>query len=135
MKSRRIILDTNLWISFLISNKLSRIDGPLYKGKIRILFSQELLEEFIEVTSRPKFHKYFSFHDITNLLRLFDSYGELVTVTSRLKICRDSKDNFLLNLALDGKADFLVTGDNDLLGLGKVGKTKIVTIHEFLSIL
>ena len=133
MKSKRIILDTNLWIYFLISNNLSKIDDPLLKGEIRILFSQELLEEFIEVTSRPKFHKYFSFHDIANLLRLFDSYGELVTVTSKLEICRDSKDNFLLNLALDGKADFLVTGDNDLLVLEKVGTTKIVTIQEFLT--
>ena len=135
MKSKRVILDTNLWIYFLISNKLSQIDEHIKKGRIRLLFSQELLEEFIEVTSRPKFHKHFSFNDITDILRFFDFYGELVGVNSNLEICRDVKDDFLLNLAIDGKADFLVTGDNDLLILKKVGTTKIITIQEFLKIL
>jgi uncharacterized protein len=48
-------------------------------------------------------------------------------------ICRDSKDNFLLSLAIDGRADYLLTGDSALLDLKKIGKTKIITISEFLS--
>ena len=46
----------------------------------------------------------------------------------------DPKDNFLLNLAVDSKADFLLTGDKDLLVLGKVGDTKIMTISDFLEL-
>jgi predicted nucleic acid-binding protein len=48
-------------------------------------------------------------------------------------MCRDSKDNFLLSLAVDGNADYLITGDKDLLILEKVNKTLIVTIQEYLS--
>jgi uncharacterized protein len=135
MKSKRVILDTNLWIYFLISGKLDEIDNHILKGNLKVIFSQELIEEFTEVTSRPKFKKYFSFHDIANLLRLFDIYGEIIHVTSRRNVCRDPKDNFLLDLAVDSKADYLVTGDNDLLVLQQVDNTKIITIQELLTIL
>jgi len=135
MQSKRVILDTNLWIYFLISGKLDDIDNYILKGNLKIIFSQELIEEFIEVASRPKFKKYFSFHDITNLLRLFEMYGEIIHVTSRFNICRDPKDNFLLDLAVDSQADYLVTGDNDLLVLQKVENTKIISIQELLTFL
>ncbi|MFN3803082.1 putative toxin-antitoxin system toxin component, PIN family [Belliella pelovolcani] len=52
---------------------------------------------------------------------------------SKINECRDPKDNFLLSLSVDGKADFLVTGDSDLLVLGKIEKTKIVSWAEFIS--
>ena len=56
----RIIIDTNLWISFLLTKDLSKIDS-LLKGKhVILLFSQELLEEFIEVAQRSKFKRYIS---------------------------------------------------------------------------
>ncbi|HET8837508.1 MAG TPA: putative toxin-antitoxin system toxin component, PIN family [Flavobacteriaceae bacterium] len=54
-------------------------------------------------------------------------------VTSNLKLCRDGKDDFLLNLSLDGEVDYLVTGDKDLLVLEKIGKTEILTYREFLK--
>jgi putative PIN family toxin of toxin-antitoxin system len=127
----RIILDTNLWISYLISKHLSKIDELILDNRLTVLFSEESLEEFIEVTNRPKFEKYFSKEDVINLLLLFDFYGELVEIKSNIEICRDSKDNFLLNLAVDGKADYLITGDKDLLEIGKIDKTSILTFKEF----
>lgn len=57
MKSKKIILDTNLWISFLISKKISQIDNLIESKRIILIFSNELLEEFIDVVSRPKFKK------------------------------------------------------------------------------
>lgn len=135
MKSKRIILDTNLWIHFLISKDLKNLDKYIFQGKLIIVFSQELLEEFIEVSGRPKFRKYFSFESITHLLRLFDFYGDFVKTSSQINLCRDKKDNFLLNLAVDGKSDYLVTGDEDLLALKMIEKTKIITISELLDIL
>jgi putative PIN family toxin of toxin-antitoxin system len=66
------------------------------------------------------------------MLRTFDSFITLVPVRSKVKTCRDPKDDFLLSLAQDGKADILVTGDQDLLILGNFGHTKIMTIKEFL---
>ncbi len=48
---------------------------------------------------------------------------------------RDPNDNFLLSLSLDGRADFLVTGDLDLLVLQKTGTTQIMRLNDFLSVL
>ncbi|MDT0641413.1 putative toxin-antitoxin system toxin component, PIN family [Zunongwangia sp. F363] len=133
MKSKRIILDTNLWISFLISKNFNKIDHLIQTADINLIFSNESLEEFIEVVGRPKFKKFFSKKDIEKLLDLFDQYAELVAIKSKINICRDPKDNFLLNLAVDGKADYLVTGDSDLLVLEKIGKTKIVTYSNLIK--
>ncbi len=129
----RIIFDTNLWISYLITNKLSRIDELINNNQLIILFSQESLQEFIEVVNRPKFEKYFSKEDVINLLLMFDYYGETIDVKSDLEICRDPKDNFLLNLSVDGQADYLITGDKDLLELQKIEQTDILTEKEFLD--
>lgn len=126
MKNNKIILDTNLWISFLISKKFSQIDKLIENKKITLVFSDELIEEFVDVVRLPKFEKYFSKSDVEKLLDCFDQYGELIKVKSDVNICRDEKDNFLLNLSIDSKADYLITGDNDLLVLKQIEKTKIV---------
>ena len=55
-------------------------------------------------------------------------------MTSDIKICRDEKDNFLLSLAVDGNADFLITGDQDLLELKEIEKTQIVTLNQYLKV-
>ncbi len=128
MRGKRVILDTNLWISFLISNNLEFLDKLIDRKKIRLIFSTELIEEFLAVAVRPKLKKYFSERDIQYLLELFDLYGEVVNVKSDMKLCRDEKDNFLLNLAVDSEADYLVTGDADLLEIKEIEKTKIITI-------
>jgi len=95
-----------------------------------LIFSKELIQEFLTVATRPKFQKYFTDQDIQKLLRSFDNFAKIIETTSNIEICRDFKDNFLLNLAIDSKADFLVTGDNDLLELKRIEKTKILTIRE-----
>jgi len=133
MTNKRVILDTNLWISFLISRKLTEIDDLIFKDKIKLIFSNELIEEFITVAKRPKFNKYFSDFDIKEILRLFDTYGMLVKVDIEIKKCRDEKDNFLLELAIESKADYLITGDSDLLILEKINKTKIVNWRDFIN--
>ncbi len=130
MNSKKIILDTNLWISFLISNDQKFLDSFIDERKVKLIFSTELIEEFIAVAIRPKFKRYFSRSDIEDLLKVFDLYGEVVPVKSNVMLCRDEKDNFLLNLALDSKSDYLVTGDSDLLDLKEIKKTKIITIAE-----
>jgi len=132
MRSKKVILDTNLWISFLITKNLSEIDELILDRKIKLLFSNELLEEFLTVAKRPKFTKYFTNEDLKEILRLFDYYGKLIKVKTKISESRDKNDNFLLSLAVDGKADFLVTGDSDLLILKKIKKTKIVSWSNFL---
>ena len=132
-KVSRIIIDTNLWISFLITNDFTKLDKILFSRHYILVFSQELLDEFLEVASRPKFRRFFSFTDIEELLETIYQYADFVKVQTQIKICRDPKDNFLLSLSADGNADFLLTGDKDLLELTKFGKTRIVTISDFLQ--
>ena len=135
IRKTKIILDTNIWISFLITKDFKKLDSLINKGNIRLLYSNELLEEFISVAQRPKFNKYFTKEDIESLLNIFDSYGKIIKIKSDVKECRDIKDNFLLNLAVNGKANYLITGDNDLLTMQIIHKTKIVSISEFLKII
>lgn len=132
-RPERVIIDTNLWISFLISNNYTELDEILIQRKCVLIFGDELLEEFLTVIKRPKFKNYFSLEDTINLIDTIQNYAEFVEVKSQVNICRDSKDNFLLALAEDSNADFLITGDNDLLVLKKYGSTTIITITDFLK--
>jgi len=135
MKSKKVILDTNIWISFLISRDFSFLDDFMESNKLKLVFSTELLHEFITVAQRPKFKKYFPKHDLERIFDFIDRYGIIVEVKSKIDKCRDSKDNFLLDLAIDSKADYLITGDNDLLEIKFIEKTKILTIKELISAL
>ena len=129
----RVIIDTNLWISFLLTNDYSKVDPLFANNNITLIFSQELIDEFIEVTLRPKFKKYFSLTDIEDLLKRVRKKAAFISVTTTITTCRDPKDNFLLALAKDGNATHLLTGDKDLLVLGNIGKTKILTLSDYIK--
>jgi putative PIN family toxin of toxin-antitoxin system len=131
----RIILDTNLWISFLLKNDLSKIDFLFVEHKCVLIFSEELYSEFIDVAKRPKFKKYFSKETLIRLTHIISEYSEFIETKTFTNDCRDLKDNFLLALSIDGKADFLLTGDKNLLELDPYKKTKIKTISEFIELL
>lgn len=132
-KEARLIIDTNLWISFLLTRDFTRLDIIFAQRLLTLLFSQELPEEFVEVSQRPKFKKYFSLPDLPDLLLKIRERTEFIDVESIVAICRDPKDDFLLSLAKDGKATHLSTGDKDLLDLKAFGKTKILTLSEYLA--
>lgn len=132
-KVDRIVIDTNLWISYLISKDFKKLDDQIKKGKVRLVFSVELIDEFLTVAERPKFRKFFDKRDIEELIELFDVYGEIIQVHSQVKICRDYKDNFILSLSKDPQADYLLTGDSDLLELQEFEGTRIFRMTEFLK--
>ena len=130
----RVIIDTNLWISFLLTKDLSKFDSIITEQKLTLLFSQELIDELVEVTQRPKYRKYFPIDEVEELLLKIKSRAIFIKVTSIVSDCRDPKDNFLLSLALDGKATHLITGDKDLLVIENYKKIKILTITQYLTI-
>ena len=132
-KVSRIIIDTNLWISFLITKDFTKLDEIIFSRNGILVFSQDLLDEFLEVAKRPKFRRFFSTSDIEEMLETIDEYADFVEVRTKTDVCRDPKDNFLLSLSTDGKADYLLTGDKDLLDLTKFGETTIITISSFLQ--
>ena len=71
--------------------------------------------------------------DLEEILKTIGRYADFVKVQTKIEVCRDPKDNFLLSLSIDGNADYLLTGDQDLLDLIKFGETTILTISDFLK--
>ncbi|MDR0693757.1 MAG: putative toxin-antitoxin system toxin component, PIN family [Prevotellaceae bacterium] len=131
MLKSSIIIDTNLWISFLLTKQYPLLDALLESNAVTLIFSNELLDEFVKVVQRPKFQKFFSQKDIDALLQYIQQHAYFVNVYSAVTVCRDIKDNFLLSLAQDSRTDYLITGDKDLLSLNTFGKTKIIPMSVF----
>lgn len=129
-KKFKIIIDTNLFISFLIGKRLAGLKPMLVNSIIQLIFSEQNIEELQMVTSRPKFKRYFDEKDVINLIDLIYTVGKVFKVTREPEICRDPKDNFLLALADNSKADYLVSGDKDLLSIEEYKGTKIISIEE-----
>jgi putative PIN family toxin of toxin-antitoxin system len=135
MQKCRIVIDTNLWISFLLTKRFKFIDKLLENKKAELVFCHELLAELVEVTDRPKLRKFFTVEDWALMFEIIEHYAIYVPVVSSVTLCRDAKDNFLLSLSADAQADYLLTGDKDLLVLKTFGATRIVTITEFQTII
>jgi uncharacterized protein len=127
----RLVIDTNLWISYLLTKDLAKLNSIIANNEIELIISQELIDEIIEVTQRPKFKKYFDLDDVELLIKLLIDKALFINTKSQVNICRDPKDNFLLALAKDGKATHLLTGDKDLLVLEKFEKIKIIKISDY----
>ena len=134
-KIKRVIIDTNLWISFLITNNLNILSELFLFERFQIIFSDELFNEFLDVARRPKFKKYFDEKSVQLLIGNIYEKLEFIEVASAITICRDLKDNFILALSIDGNADYIVTGDKDLLSLNGFKGKKIITINEFIKII
>jgi putative PIN family toxin of toxin-antitoxin system len=90
----RVIIDTNLWISFLLTKKSAKLDAIINDNKLTLLFSQELINEIIEVTQREKFRSYFPLDDIEKLLLQIEIKAEFIKIESTITDCRGPKDNF-----------------------------------------
>jgi uncharacterized protein len=129
-KKIKIIIDTNLFISFLIGKRLVGLKQALVQSNVQLIFSEQNIEELITVTRKLKFRKYFDTNKVADLIDLIHTIGKIEKITREPEICRDPKDNFLLALADKGKADYLVTGDADLLILKKYKNTRIITMGK-----
>ncbi len=130
-KNVKVIFDTNVWISFLIGRRLSKIKRHISDGSITIITTEQLLLEIKAVTNREKLKKYFPKESVIELIELLETIAEKVEVKPTHFISRDPKDNFLLDLIDFSKADFLVTGDKDLLEHNPFKTAQILTPNEF----
>ncbi|MGL4595130.1 MAG: putative toxin-antitoxin system toxin component, PIN family [Thermoguttaceae bacterium] len=130
----RLVVDTNIWVSLLMSKKLRRLLPLLFSDDVELLFSAELLHELKMVLGRPKLQKYYDLLKAEELLEQLHKASEFIDLSEKVQICRDPNDDFLLSLCKAGGADFLVTGEKDLLEIGQYGETQIVTISQFEAI-
>lgn len=127
----KVIFDTNIWISFLIGKRLTSIKEFISNGKILIVLTEQLITEIELVTQRPKLQKYFKQESVEELLLLIETIGKVYQIKPKHHLSRDAKDSFLLDLIDKSKADYLVTGDNDLLELSEFQTASILTPKEF----
>ena len=133
---KKIIIDTNLWISFLIGKRLQTMEMLFKHDDVSIYMCEELNREIQEVAKRPKLSKYIKPEDIDNLEKLIATYCKFVEIkeTSQLPI-RDPKDLYLLSLCETIPADYILSGDDDLLSIDTQGKYKIITFIDFFKLL
>jgi len=103
------------------------------KSRFTFLASNITLAELRNVLLRPKFDKYLTEALRVEFLTRYELDVERVIIQSVYNICRDPKDNKFLELAIDGKADVIVTGDDDLLVLDPFSQTRILTPSQFLE--
>jgi putative PIN family toxin of toxin-antitoxin system len=120
-------------ISLLIGKRLRGFLHALSERDVVLLVSEPLLAEFMDVATRPKLRKYFPVALAHELELILTGLGERVDVEpgSPQAISRDPKDDYLLLMARKGKADVLITGDDDLLKLERFGKTRILSPRSF----
>jgi len=138
----RVLLDTNILVSYLLTPGR---DSPVVEvvrmgvlGEFELLFPEELLDELArKVHEKEYLAERITAEEVEELAAILSEVSEAVPkITETIPaVTRDPKDDYLLANALVGKADYLVTGDHDLLVLGQVGGLQIVTAHEFLGIL
>ena len=134
-KNSRVIFDTNVWISFLIGKRLSSIKNLISNGQISIIITQQLLDEINDVTSRERIKKYFQKQTVQEFIELLKNIAEHIDIVPTHFISRDPKDNFLLDLIDFSKADYLVTGDKDLLEHTPFKTAIIITPAAFEDII
>ncbi|MCK9207885.1 MAG: putative toxin-antitoxin system toxin component, PIN family [Salinivirgaceae bacterium] len=131
----KIIIDSNIWISFLIGKNLQGLQYYIDSKKIQLITCNEQIVELNAVFKKPKLAKYFSKKQVSVFFDLLEESSEFITLTTKSDLCRDPKDNYLVSLAIDSKADYLITSNKDLIELDKIGITSVISFADFDSII
>jgi putative PIN family toxin of toxin-antitoxin system len=133
----RAVIDTGVLVSALIRRKGTTGDvlRALRDGRFTAIYSTDILVEIIDVLGRPTFRQKYHIEpdDITAIINLLRLRGEVVTPQRKITACRDPKDDKFLEAALAGEAEYIVSGDADLLTLTPFENIPILRPAEFLA--
>lgn len=131
---RRVFVDTNALISRLL------VPGSVPGRAVRkavdeevLLVSEATLDELATVLARPKFDAYVSLEDRRRFVLQLARIAEFVAVLRRVEACRDPNDDKFLEVAINGDAELIITGNNDLLALHPFMQIPIITPADFLE--
>ncbi len=130
----RIVADTNLLVSRLLlpqSLPAQAVRKAVDEGQL--LVSDATLGELADVLSRAKFDPYVSLEDRQDFIRVLNRVAERIIVTAPIKACRDPKDDKFLEVALNGEANLILTGDRDLLALHPFRGVDILSPREYIE--
>ena len=131
----RVVLDTNVLVSAIISEGKSRELLRMGIAKqFSIVTSDLILKELVVVLRRPKFKT--SQDEVQRVIVALMRTAKVVNVTSKFKAVKeDPKDDMVVETAYDGNADMIVTGDSHLLALNNFKEIKIISVEKMLSCL
>ncbi len=131
------VFDVNVLVSgFIVEGKPQKLWYKTKTNQIRLICSEPIASEFATVMGRKKFQKYVGEDDLRLFLEDLHRIAVFVKVYSRFKAVKDDpSDDAILRTAVDGKADFVVSGDKHLLSMGTFRGVRIVTVQEMLNIL
>ena len=135
MKRLRVVLDTNVIVSaMLFTGKASYLVDKWKSGSIILLATKEIIREYLRVLAYPKFG--LNQIEIETLLNqeILPYIETIKTKGVSPALSRDPDDDKFLACAAAGKADFIVSGDDDLLTLQRIGKCPIIAVDEFMKI-
>ncbi len=136
----RITLDTNVLVSAFISkhgHPADILELVIMLEEIKLVLSEEILEEFHEVLTREEVKARFGYSkpEVAEFVEAIRGVAEIVAIESDFKVVReDPEDDVVVNTAYDGKADYIVSGDKHLLRLTRFKGVRIVSPTSFLTI-
>ncbi len=134
MQPLEVVLDTNIWLRYILKSQLEKLTLLVLENDLTVYSSERFIAELEAVLSYP---------EIANRLTLPASeyvyFHRNLAVVSPVQYafrgCPDPKDDFLFDLAISANADYLVTEDKVLLGLGFVRNVKVISLIEFFGLL
>ena len=132
--SLRCVFDTNVIISAVLfehSKPALALNKAFNEGEV--LISKATEKELEEIFFRKKFDSYTTVEERTEFLHYFFQQTIKIEINKTVSICRDPKDNMILELAVSGKADMIVTGDKDLLDLSPFEGISVLSPKDFLE--
>ena len=129
----KVILDTNLWISFLIGHQTNLVRRMLTDLRFDVYVCGHLIEEIRNVANRDKIRRRVTASDVEDLLSIINAFCQFATIETKVAptVVRDPKDLYLLSLADTIGADYIISGDADLTDLGQHNQTKIIKLADF----
>ena len=141
----KILIDTNVWISAFLnpSGYPAKIITAWLEDKIQIVISMSLLKEILNVLQRPRIQKKYKYsvEEIKTYLDLIFQRAEKIEPAGNINLCRDTRDNIVLETALSGQAKYLVTRDDDIKrdpdliqAMSKSG-IEVITVSRFLEVI
>lgn len=139
----RVLIDTNVFISYLLNPHSAGVIQGIFRawgeGRFTLLLPELLLDEImVTVTGKPHLRKKTSSEELKEFLDIIGTLGEVISKVAEPipKVTRDPKDDYLLAYALVGAADYLITGDEDLLALNQqIQEMTILSPREFSAML
>jgi putative PIN family toxin of toxin-antitoxin system len=130
----RVVLDTNIFISAVLGGKLGVIIDEWKAGKFKLIVTDSIAHEYLDVINRPKFR--IPKDEIVAATDYLLRIAEFVTPEEEiLVIVADPTDNKFLEAALAGKVNYIVSGDNHLLDIGSFRDIPIIPARKFIDLL